>query len=236
MFFQTHKGSLQVFRYCSIFKVLCASVFRPATCLFYHRSGFLSSLFFEAFELSELGPLKSFSEQTGACRGETPPFPYGNRSATQTPHWGVCCFATAEQLSVYWFFSHASCRPQEVILFVRRLALKYNTIPPPLCQHFLITFLKIFPVFPVLPRFAVSIQKKDRPYSTVRTVFVIESDSILYIVSRAQRISMPSLNFRLPRIFLTTRSTSSAEISFFGSDRDRVNAMLFLPSPRFAPR
>ena len=127
MFFQTHKGSLQVFRYCSIFKVLCASVFRPATCLFYHRSGFLSSLFFEAFELSELGPLSSFSEQTGACRGETPPFPYGNRSATQTPHWGVCCFATAEQLSVYWFFSHASCRPQEVILFVRRLALTYST-------------------------------------------------------------------------------------------------------------
>ena len=105
---------------------------------------FCQVFFFEAFELSELGPLRSFSEQTGACRGETPPFPYGNRSATQTPHWGVCCFATAEQLSVYWFFSHASCRPQEVILFVRRLALKYNTIPPPLCQHFLITFLRFF--------------------------------------------------------------------------------------------
>ena len=65
MFFQTHKGSLQVFRYCSIFKVLCASAVRLTTCLFYHRSGFLSSPFFEAFELSELESFKSFSEQTG---------------------------------------------------------------------------------------------------------------------------------------------------------------------------
>ena len=60
------KVPLQVFRYCSIFKVLCASVFRLTTCLFYHRSGFLSSLIFlEAFELSELGHSRSFSEQTG---------------------------------------------------------------------------------------------------------------------------------------------------------------------------
>ena len=65
MFFQTHKGSLQVFRYCSIFKVLCASAVRLTTCSFYHRSGFLSSPFFEAFELSELESFKSFSEQTG---------------------------------------------------------------------------------------------------------------------------------------------------------------------------
>ena len=66
MFFQTHKGSLQVFRYCSIFKVLCASALRLTTCLLYHRSGFLSSLIFlEAFELSELGHPRSFSEQTG---------------------------------------------------------------------------------------------------------------------------------------------------------------------------
>ena len=53
------------FRYCSIFKVLCAAAFRLTTCLFYHRSGFLSSPFFEAFEPSELGPPSSFSEQTG---------------------------------------------------------------------------------------------------------------------------------------------------------------------------
>ena len=46
MFFQTHKGSLQVFRYCSIFKVLCASALRLTTYLFYHRSGFLSSFIF----------------------------------------------------------------------------------------------------------------------------------------------------------------------------------------------
>ena len=66
MFFQTHKGSLQVFRYCSIFKVLCASALRLTTCLLYHRSGFfVKPYFLEAFELSELGHSRSFSEQTG---------------------------------------------------------------------------------------------------------------------------------------------------------------------------
>ena len=57
MFFQTHKGSLQVFRYCSIFKVLCASASRLTACLFYHRSGFLSSIFLKLLNFSELGPL-----------------------------------------------------------------------------------------------------------------------------------------------------------------------------------
>ena len=57
MFFQTHKGSLQVFRYCSIFKVLGASAFRLTACLFYHRSGFLSSSFLKLSNFSELGPL-----------------------------------------------------------------------------------------------------------------------------------------------------------------------------------
>ena len=47
---------------------------------------------------------------------------------------------------------------------------------------------------------------------------------------------MPSLNFRLPSTFLTVRSTCSAETSAAGSDRVREKAMLFLPSPRFAPR
>ena len=42
-------GSLQVFRYCSIFKVLGASASRLTTWLFYHRSGFLSSSFLRSF-------------------------------------------------------------------------------------------------------------------------------------------------------------------------------------------
>ena len=42
-----------------------ASALRLTTCLFYHRSGFLSSPFFEAFELSELESSWSFSALTG---------------------------------------------------------------------------------------------------------------------------------------------------------------------------
>ena len=115
MFFQTHKGSLQVFRYCSIFKVLCASALRLATCSLYHRSGFLSSLIFlEAFELSELGHSRSFSEQTGTF------------SASIGSFQGL----PAEAL--------------EVILLPQRLALKYNTTPPPPCQHFLTDFFHSF--------------------------------------------------------------------------------------------
>ena len=52
MFFQTHKGSLQVFRYCSIFKVLCASAVRLTACLFYHFRDNLSSTFWNYFRAS----------------------------------------------------------------------------------------------------------------------------------------------------------------------------------------
>ena len=54
------------FRYCSIFKVLCAAAFRLATWLFYHRSGFLSSTFFEKLlKFYELKSFSSFSVLTG---------------------------------------------------------------------------------------------------------------------------------------------------------------------------
>ena len=36
--------------------------------------------------------------QTRTCRGEAPPSAIADRSATQTPHWGVCCFANAKAL------------------------------------------------------------------------------------------------------------------------------------------
>ena len=129
MFFQTHKGSLQVFRYCSIFKVLCASAVRLTTCLFYHRSGFLSSLIFlEAFELSELGVL-----QTSQCQ---------------------LVFSAS-----IGSFQGLRTGLSEVVLFAQRLALKYNTTPRGTCQHFLTSFLKencvcftyivLSPLFPI---------------------------------------------------------------------------------------
>ena len=36
--------------------------------------------------------------QTRTCRGEAPPSAIADRSVTQTPHWGVCCFANAKAL------------------------------------------------------------------------------------------------------------------------------------------
>ena len=36
--------------------------------------------------------------KNGTCRGEAPPSAIADRSVTQTPHWGVCCFANAKTL------------------------------------------------------------------------------------------------------------------------------------------
>ena len=37
--------------------------------------------------------------KNGTCLGEAPPSAIADRSVTQTPHWGVCCFANAKALS-----------------------------------------------------------------------------------------------------------------------------------------
>ena len=36
--------------------------------------------------------------KNGTCRGEAPPSAIADRSVTQTPHWGVCCFANVNLL------------------------------------------------------------------------------------------------------------------------------------------
>ena len=36
--------------------------------------------------------------KNGTCLGEAPPSAIADRSVTQTPHWGVCCFANAKAL------------------------------------------------------------------------------------------------------------------------------------------
>ena len=75
---------------------------------------FVKPYFLEAFELSELGHPRSFSEQTGTF------------SASIGSFQGL----PAEAL--------------EVLLLPQRLALKYNTTPPPPCQHFLTDFFIFF--------------------------------------------------------------------------------------------
>ena len=75
---------------------------------------FVKPYFLEAFELSELGHSRSFSEQTGTF------------SASIGSFQGL----PAEAL--------------EDILLPQRLALKYNTTPPSPCQHFLTGFFHLF--------------------------------------------------------------------------------------------
>ena len=67
MFFQhENRFRYKFFRYCSIFKVLCAAALRLTTWLFYHRSGFLSSFIFEKLlKFFELKSFSSFSVLTG---------------------------------------------------------------------------------------------------------------------------------------------------------------------------
>ena len=79
---------------------------------------FVKPYFLEAFELSELEPPRSFSEQTGTF------------SASIGSFQGLPAGAL------------------EVILLPQRLALKYNTTPPPPCQHFLSDFFILFCVHP----------------------------------------------------------------------------------------
>ena len=55
-------------------------------------------------------------------------------------------------------------------------------------------------------------------------------------IENYSRISMPSLNLRLPRIFLTKRSTSSGVRGLSAGWKNRLNAMLFLSAPSFSPR
>ena len=113
VFFQhENRFRYKFFRYCSIFKVLCALALRLTTWLFYHRSGFLSSTFLRSFwtflnleRFRFLGISRNFSASIGSFQG-----------------------LPAE----LW----------EVILLSQRLALKYNTTPRGSCQHFLTSFFQ----------------------------------------------------------------------------------------------
>ena len=105
---------------------------------------FCQVLFSKLLNFSELGALLTSQNWPWACRGVTPPFPYGNRPVAQTPHWGVCCYATASFRTSIGSFQRLRAETSEVILLSQRLALKYNTTLPLPCQHFLTSFLKVF--------------------------------------------------------------------------------------------
>ena len=113
VFFQhENRFRYKFFRYCSIFKVLCAAALRLTTWLFYHRSGFLSSTFLRSFwsflnleRFRFLGISRNFSASIGS-------------------------------------FQRLPAEASEVILLSQRLALKYNTTPRGSCQHFLTSFFQ----------------------------------------------------------------------------------------------
>ena len=115
MFFQTHKGSLQVFSILFNFQgPVRLSLAADDLFIVPPKWFFVKPYFLEAFELSELGHSRSFSEQTGTF------------SASIGSFQGLPAVAP------------------EVILLPQRLALKYNTTPPPPCQHFLTDFFHSF--------------------------------------------------------------------------------------------
>ena len=110
VFFQhENRFRYKFFRYCSIFKVLCASVFRLTTCWFYHRSGFLSSPFFEAFELFWTWSVLDISELTVGLSGCNPSISLRKPPCRSNTPLGCLLLRNREPSNVYWFFSKASC-------------------------------------------------------------------------------------------------------------------------------
>ena len=114
VFFQhENRFRYKFFRYCSIFKVLCASALAADDLIILPQKRFFVKHFFEKLlNFSELGALRTsqcqlvFSASIGSFQG----LPAGT---------------------------------SEVILLSQRLALKYNTTPRCTCQHFLTSFFPI---------------------------------------------------------------------------------------------
>ena len=119
---------------------------------------FVKPYFLEAFELSELGHSRSFSEQNVTF------------SASIGSFQGLPAGAS------------------EVILLPQRLALKYNTTPPPPCQHFLTGF---FIFFCVHPKTAAN-RRKNCAAATMQ-------------LRRAVACSMININTYIVLVFLTRR-------------------------------
>ena len=113
VFFQhENRFRYKFFRYCSIFKVLCAAALRLTAYLFYHFRDKLSSIFLRSFwsfsnleRFKFLGISRNFSASIGSFQG-------------------------------------LPAEASEVILLSQRLALKYNTTPRGSCQHFLTSFFQ----------------------------------------------------------------------------------------------
>ena len=86
--------------------------------------------------------------------GRGPSISFGNRSFARTPHWGDSLLRnrkTFQRLLVLFF--RFSAGTSEVILLSQRLALKYNTIHPPVWQPLFSTFFALFSRFSLFTSF-----------------------------------------------------------------------------------
>ena len=122
--------------------------------------------------------------------GRCPSISFGYRSFARTPHWGDSLLRnrkTFQRLLV--LFSRFSAGTSEVILLSQRLALKYNTIHPPVWQPLFSTFLPFFLGSAFLPVFCMElappltrwIQQKGR---AARMWAALPSLGLLYWISQ----------------------------------------------------
>ena len=144
VFFQhENRFRYKFFRYCSIFKVLCASALAADDLIILPQKRFFVKHFFEKLlNFSELGALRTSQCQPWACRGETPPSCFRKTALfAWTPHWGDSLLSQPQSFSAsIGSFQGLPAGTSEVILLSQRLALKCNTTPRCACQHFLTSF------------------------------------------------------------------------------------------------
>ena len=113
VFFQhENRFRYKFFRYCSIFKVLCAAALAADDLIILPQKRFFVKHFFEKLlKFFELKSFNSFSVLTVSLSGWGPSIlPSQDRSVClNAPLGRFIAFATAKLFSVYWFFSRASC-------------------------------------------------------------------------------------------------------------------------------
>ena len=146
VFFQhEYRFRYKFFRYCSIFKVLCAAALAADDLIILPQKRFFVKHFFEKLlKFCELGTLSVSRYQPWACRGDTPPSCFRKTALfAWTPHRGDSLLSQPQNFWTFiGSFQGLPAEASEVILLSQRLALKYNTTPRGTCQHFLTSFLK----------------------------------------------------------------------------------------------
>ena len=148
VFFQTLKRFLTSFSILFNFQGPVAPQpcgWRPVYCT--TEVVFCQALFFRSFWTFWTWTSKKFLRTNRELVGVSPPPSCFRKTAlfAWTPHWGDSLLSQPQNFSAsIGSFQGLPAEALEVILLPQRLALKYNTTPPPPCQHFLTTFFHSF--------------------------------------------------------------------------------------------